>query len=387
MVTSGPVKDVSAFLTSKQQQFASDEALLKEWNDIEEMYNKKLWHQLTLKLLNIVKYPSLQKNEELLSLYNNFIQIIETRINPLALVEMLVEVVKQFKDPKEAIALLEATETKVKHKQEAVILCQILEGQIKLEKLNDQEATLKQIEEIDKLMNELDGVTSVHARYYLLASQVYRLQGKFAEYYQSALKYLGCIELSDLSAKEQVQHGFLLGLAALLGESIYNLGELLAHPILDSLKSTPNWWLVELLYAFNAGDIAKFEKMKPKWSSIPDIATQEIKLRQKISLLCLMEMAFKKPSNNRRLTFNEIAAESKLPLSDVEHLVMKALSLGLIKGSIDQVASIVNITWVQPRVLDKSQLANMIQRLDVWCKDVKSMEHLMENKAQDILTL
>lgn len=35
----------------------------------------------------------------------------------------------------------------------------------------------------------------------------------------------------------------------------------------------------------------RFEKMKPQWGSIPDLATQEIKLRQKISLLCLMEVS------------------------------------------------------------------------------------------------
>lgn len=39
-------------------------------------------------------------------------------------------------------------------------------------------------------------------------------------------RYLGCIEVSDLSLSEQVQHAFFLGLAALLGEGVYNLGEL-----------------------------------------------------------------------------------------------------------------------------------------------------------------
>lgn len=64
----------------------------------------------------------------------------------------------------------------------------------------------------------------------------------------------------------------------------------LAHPILNSLKNTPNAWLVELLFAFNTGDIAKYEKMKPQWETVPDLAAQELKLRQKISLLCLMEV-------------------------------------------------------------------------------------------------
>ena len=37
---------------------------------------------------------------------------------------------------------------------------------------------------------------------------------------------------------------------------------------------------------------------------------------------------------------------------------MKALSLGLVKGSIDQLNQEVNMTWVQPRVLDIDQVCD-----------------------------
>lgn len=40
----------------------------------------------------------------------------------------------------------------------------------------------------------------------------------------------------------------------------------------------------------------------------------------------------------------------------VELLVMKALSVGLIKGNIDEVDKKVQMTWVQPRVLDLQQV-------------------------------
>jgi hypothetical protein len=36
---------------------------------------------------------------------------------------------------------------------------------------------------------------------------------------------------------------------------------------------------------------------------------------------------------------------------------MKALSLGLVRGSIDEVAQKANLTWVQPRVLDVEQVS------------------------------
>jgi 26S proteasome regulatory subunit N9 len=39
------------------------------------------------------------------------------------------------------------------------------------------------------------------------------------------------VELSDLSPSEQEQHAFFLGLAALLGEGVYNLGELVSRRV------------------------------------------------------------------------------------------------------------------------------------------------------------
>lgn len=49
-------------------------------------------------------------------------------------------------------------------------------------------------------------------------------------------------------------------------------------------------------------------------------------------------MTFKRPSHNRQLTFAEISKETKLPINEIELLVMKALSQGLVKGAIDQVS-------------------------------------------------
>ena len=67
-------------------------------------------------------------------------------------------------------------------------------------------------------------------------------------------------------------------------------------------------------------------------------------------------MTFKRKAWDRQLTFAEIAKETDLPENQVEVMVMRALSLGLVKGTIDQVDGKVNITWVQPRVLDKKQV-------------------------------
>jgi len=46
------------------------------------------------------------------------------------------------------------------------------------------------IEDVEKILDDADGITSVHGRYYLLASHFYRLQGKHADYYRTALRFV-----------------------------------------------------------------------------------------------------------------------------------------------------------------------------------------------------
>ena len=67
----------------------------------------------------------------------------------------------------------------------------------------------------------------------------------------------------------------------------------LAHPVLESLKNQEESWLVDLLFIMNAGDIAGFHKLKPKWSTQTDLLANERTVLQKITLLALMEVDHK----------------------------------------------------------------------------------------------
>ncbi|TDG47541.1 hypothetical protein AWZ03_005980 [Drosophila navojoa] len=374
---------VTAYLAAQKKTTNKD--LAAEWTLIEELYNEKLWNELTIKLVTFVRHESLQDESALLQLYQNFISTFETKINPYGLIQILEVVVDNINDKKEAIQFLEKMKDKVKICDEAVWYLQVMQGNLYLSNLNDLNATKKIIEELRDVLEEAGNVTPVHGKYYMLASQYYRRVGKHSEYYRCGLQFLGC-SLDDYPRDQWAQQAFFLGLAALLGDGVYNIGELLAHPILESLKNTENEWLVELLKAFNTGDINKFNDMKKIWSKIPDLAAQEVKLRQKISLLCLMEMTFKRSAIERAISFADIAKETKLPLKEVEFLIMKALALDLVRGEIDQVAGVVNMSWVQPRVLDRSQIVGMASTLDTWMGAITNMEKLMENRAAEILT-
>jgi hypothetical protein len=56
----------------------------------------------------------------------------------------------------------------------------------------------------------------------------------------------------------------------------------------------------------------------------------------------------------------------------VELLLMKAFSLGVLKGTIDQVEGQVRVKWVQPRVLDMTQISGIRDRLHSWSSQVRN---------------
>ncbi|XP_026483505.1 26S proteasome non-ATPase regulatory subunit 13 [Vanessa tameamea] len=378
------VVDVNDFLSKKQ---TAEPELAADWAKLEELYNKKLWHQLTLKLLELVKHPSLQAGDNLIQLYNNFLTIFENKINPLSLVEIVAHIVQQYTDKKEAIAFLQKVETKVKMNDEALALCKVLQGQIYLENLNDLDATEKIIEDLENTLEDADGVTPVHGRFYKLASEYYRVRGPTARYYRAALRYVGCAGGgAELRPDERRTCALRLALAAVLAPTVYDLGELLAHPILESLEGTPDAWACELVRAVASGDVLAFEKIRAQ-SPHQELHRADRQLRQKIAILCLMEMAFNRTSAQRRLTFSEIAREARVPPADVELLVMKALADKLIRGHIDQVQETVTVTWVRARALGRAGAGALAQRLDAWCAAASDAALLLNRAAPDLLTL
>jgi len=60
--------------------------------------------------------------------------------------------------------------------------------------------------------------------------------------------------------------------------------------------------------------------------------------------MSLIEHVFQRTKEERgRISFSDIASETKVAEDEVEHLIMKAFSLGILKGKIDQVDKIVMV--------------------------------------------
>lgn len=84
------------------------------------------------------------------------------------------------------------------------------------------------------------------------------------------------------------------------------------------------------------------------------------------------------------MSFETIQSETGVSLDAIEHLIMKALSLGLLRGTIDQVDQVSHIKWVQPKVLDRGQIEGMRARLREWDASVNSLGNWIEGVGQDV---
>jgi len=244
-------------------------------------------------------------------------------------------------------------------------------------------------------LTENDSITGadnlVYSSYYRFLALYNKAKVVSTDFYRNSLMFLLYTPIEKIPLEEQQSIAFDMGIAALISKDIHNFGELLAQPVLKSLDGTPREWLKHFLVAFNAGDIAKYEQFLK--TNRADFENQEALksnmplLREKISILALMELVFTRPSEGRTLTFQEIATATKTNTNEVEHLLMKSFSVKLVKGLIDEVNQSVSIYWVQPRVLDIQQITKMKERLNTWIDSVSQLTTYMQNEtAAELLT-
>lgn len=351
--------------------------------EFEDQWERKLWHQLTDTLIEYFKHE--KSAFQRLPLYRNFILHFADKINQLKLVTLALSAASQCRDSQERLEFLSSVATKVDNpnSQDAYVYATVAVATVKLE-LRDFESAKKDLVKSEKILDNFDSVeTIVHATFYKANAEYYQTKEEFASYYRNALLYLACINLDDLTPAERRIRAYDLATAALVSDTIYNFGELLLHPILDSLKPNDKV-LYDLLFAFNQGDLTAYETLIGQISSDCLLKQHQESLKNKIYLAALTEAVFRRPPHDRAMSFQTISEETKVRPDEIEHLIMKALSLGLLRGTIDQVDKIACINWVQPKVLDLKQIDSMRQRLEEWDSTVNSLGNWIEFKGKDV---
>jgi 26S proteasome regulatory subunit N9 len=327
----------------------------------------RLWHELTGKLEAFVNEP--HAKPFILQLYHSFVVPNAKKLNQQSFVWLSIQAAAQMTNPSEAIVLLSGIAEGFKGKaneSHLYVFARMFAAyyQLRAGQLIEAKAA---INECAPLVEAFVGVDkSIKAIFYRVNAEFDKVKAAFSDYYRDSLLYLACVELETLGQAEATSQAHDLCVAALLGDSVYNFGELLMHPILGSLKGTQFEYLEQTLGAFNSGNHQQFDALLHAVSSNAILAGHIEFLRQKICLMALVELVFATLKTSRSISFEMISSACRVPLVDVELLLIKALSLGLIRGRIDEVTQTIQVDWVQPRVLDRAQMQSLKASIGIW---------------------
>jgi len=324
----------------------------------------------------------------------------EGKLNQIELAKIAAIIVKTHTDASAALKFVDdLIEKKARLGPEATLFLTIIRLSIRLADRSestpeDRVRALRDIKsEIEEKKNEVDALsglmdTCVHSAYYQVATDYYKESGPPEAYYKHALMLLAYTPFEKMHPDAAIALATDMTLAALSGEGLYNFGEVLATPIVSALEGTPNAWLGEMLRIFNRGDIEAFSVLfaanQVAFEAQPALATRLPFVKEKLTLLALMNFVFETPSQERTISFEAVAAHCRLPLDQVEWLSMRAMSLGLIKGSMDEVEQTLQVDWVQPRVLDSAQMGHLVQRLGEWSEKVDDTARFIENQTLEL---
>lgn len=390
---SGPSsEEVSAFLSEAGRKHS---ARRDAYAELGALYERKHWHQLTVTLLQLVSASGGVSGAEAVELFTRFVTGFQNEMNRLSLAKLALAAADGSDGAEGAAKLLGDCVEFISGAQggdprEPVTLLRIKEASIKLHRSGDWlgcKRLLGECEEVLKGMLDVD--PSVHAAFHKTESDLAKSKGDYNTFYRSALKYLAFVALDDLLEEEREALALDLAVSALVGTEVYSLGELLGHPICGALEASKcNAWLLVVIRAFNAGDIPGYDKLCVQYATQMggnDILVEHAQeLRQKATILSLLNLVFSRPAGEREVSFSDISTRTGLAIPEVELLLMKALSLGLIQGIVDQIDATVQISWCQPQVLSRAQVGKLRERMVTWTGKVQKLAALVEHETVEL---
>lgn len=324
-----------------------------------------------------------------------FLKTIESHLNPVSLMQIISAVVRVELQgsQKEALAFLtpmlgvsekEGSVFTKNTESHVLLLSHIAYLQLKDEDLAESKKTF---EKTSELLNHTSMTAPVYSVYFRAAAEYHKVVGTAIEFFQNALQFLAYTPPESLVIEEQRQWAFDIGIASLVGAGIYNFGEVLSHTIIQSLEGTEHEWLLKLLEAFSKGNLELFDvvckESSAKMQAQRALVANEEFLKQKITILALLELAFSQ-SLEQSISFKDVETACRLPAKEVEYLLMRAMSLKLISGVIDNVDQSFAVTRVRPRVLGREPIGEMAQRLTHWCGKVNNTLNFVDGSSVGI---
>jgi len=387
MSLAGPLKEHSA----EFPQFVEKHEKIQELND------KKLYHQLTDALLEYFDQDFWREKTPCKSIYTLFdglVRQVSTKLNPLRFQHLLAMAVEHAESPQAALEFILSFKKEVDDAAASAtvklgvnIFFRALQADYMVKATNYSDAQTL-LDEIEADINKAYGVDpTAYSRFYSSLMKYNEATKDHQAYFRAALLYLDYTATADIRNQAEIAYNIIL--TCLISPNEFDFGDLLHREILQSLEDHPNAWAKKLLVAFHEGKYATFDETFKTYATqiqnVPELKASEKVLTQKFSLMSLVELAFQQPKSQRKIDFKKIASVCRVDLSRVEHLIMRAMSLQLIKGSIDQVNETLSFHWVKPRILDNTRLQLLQSRIDTWHIQANSVLMQLEEMTPELL--
>lgn len=160
---------------------------------------------------------------------------------------------------------------------------------------------------------------------------------------------------------------------------------------MKSLEGSEEEWVLEIVRAYIEADVSAYNNVITKYkdniskNNVLSTAKPKDILQQKIRLLSLVRLAFNKESFERIISFDEIKEYTQCDIDNVEYLIIKAMSLKLIKGIVDEIDKTVNVTWVKPAILDKTQMKALQEKVKLWIKKIQQTQKEINPQLNEML--
>lgn len=372
-----------------------------EYTNLSNLFSAKLWHQLTIAMISFLGSKDVDISRHM-EFYQKVVQACDSSINPESLAMIASKVADSLVESDNSVAC-SIFETLLESKKDnlgtgATVYARSKLVLLKLKKieslgadvpeshslLRDVSSTLEDCEKKMIVLDGVDGSTSVRSAYYEASKAYRKLVGPPELFFREGMMFLNYTPLDTLHSEELFSLATDLSLAALTGDGVFNFGEVVNdNPILTYLDNTENAWLMSLMQAMSVGDVTKFQEISQRHAQDIQkhvvLVTKANVVQEKITLLALVNMVFERPSSERTLKFEDIAKQICVTQDRVEWVIMRALSLGLMKGSMDQVDGTVTVTWIMPRVLDAEQTKALSIRFGEWAGQVaQEKEYMMQ---------
>lgn len=375
--------DIGAYLEAVECSLNHNEALQIEIRTARVAANRRHWFEMSESLLRAMQFPEIQAIA--FDLHSNAILPARADLSPSTYSKLLYLIVfsqESLGDSKPLLSILDSASASMvanNHTQglhcvsciRALVLMQVgslLEAKRLLDVVSSFVVTL-QTHELDPLLYALLSKARV---------QEYEIGSQYTKFYQTVFDVVQYCERSELRLleTEMAALAYKSVIAALLSPETYNFGRLLMFaPFTDRLKGSNDAWLLQWVQICNDGDVEGFEAFclanSQAIDAIPDLATSMSRLKTKVRLMALLHLVFYTPAEQRTFTFQALAQRCVLPVDEVEELVLQALALKIIQGTLDGLEETVEVTWVQPRVLNLSEIRELASRMGSWLQLVK----------------